>query len=41
MNKQNGNRPIDTENKWSVARWEVGLSEKGDGIKKYKLAVTK
>ena len=43
MNKQNRNRVIDAENKLMVARGEGGgrLGEKGEGIKKYKLVVTK
>ena len=42
MNKQIRNRLLDTENKLMIARWERvwGLSEKGEGIKKYKLIVT-
>ena len=42
MNKQNRNRLIDTENKLVVAdrRGLGGLGEKGEGIKKYNLAVT-
>ena len=42
MNKQNGNRLIDTENRLKVAREEVigGLGEKGEGIEKYRLVVT-
>ena len=43
MNKQNRNRLIDTENRLMVARGEGhrGLDEKGEGIEKYKLVVTK
>ena len=43
MNKQNRNRFIDIENKLRVANWAGlgGLGEKGEGIKKYKLVVTK
>ena len=42
MNKQNRNRLIDIGNKWMVARCKVswGMSEKGEGIKKYILVVT-
>ena len=43
INKQNGNRVIDAENRLMVARGERfgGLGEKGEGIKKYKLVVIK
>ena len=43
MNKQNRNRLTDIENFQTVARWagSQGLGEKGEGIKKYKLVVTK
>ena len=43
INKQNRNKLTDTENILMIARWERigGLGEKGEGIKKYKLAVTK
>ena len=43
MNKQNRNSLIDTENKLIISRWEGnwGLGEKCEGIKKYKLVVTK
>ena len=43
MNKQNRNRLIDTENRLMDARWEGGgkLGAKAEGIKKYKLVVTK
>ena len=42
MNRQNRNRLIDTENSVMVARgeWGWGVGERGEGIKKYKLAVT-
>ena len=42
-NKQKRNRFMDTENKLMVTRWEEigGLGEKGEGINKYKLVVTK
>ena len=41
INKWDGNRLIDTENKLMVARREGvgGMGEKGAGIKKYKLVV--
>ena len=43
MNKQNRNRLIDTENKLMATRWEggKGVGERGEGIKKYKLVITK
>ena len=43
MNKQNRNRPIDTENRLIVARREGtgGLGEKHEGIEKHKMVVTK
>ena len=43
INKQNRNRLIDAENKLRVAWWEEvrGLGEKDEGIKKYKLVLTK
>ena len=43
MNKEKRNRLIDIENKQVVSRWEGfgKLDEKDEGIKKYKLAVTK
>ena len=43
MNKENRKKLTGTENELGVARWEgVGrLSEKDEGIKKYKLVVTK
>ena len=43
INTQNRNRLKDTENKLMVVGWEEGwgLGEKGAGVKKYKLAVTK
>ena len=40
MNKQNRNRPTDTENILMIAR-RRGMGEKGEGNKKYKLVVTK
>ena len=43
MNKQNRNTLIDTENRLLVVRGRDvgGLGEKGEGIEKYKLVVTK
>lgn len=43
MNKQNGNKIIDTENIWRVTRWERGwgLVDKGEGVQKYKLTAMK
>ena len=43
MNKQNRNKVIGTENKLMIFKWVGGgkLGEKCEGIKKYKLAVTK
>ena len=42
MNKPNINRITDTENILTIATLERGLgkTEKGEGIKKYKLIVT-
>lgn len=42
MNKLNRKKLIDTENMLVVAGWEGswGMGEKGEGIQKYKLAVT-
>ena len=42
MNKQNGSRFIDTENRQLPDRRDVvGLGEKGEGIEKYRLVVIK
>ena len=43
INKQNRNSLMDTENILMIARWELveGLDEKGEGIEKYRLVVTK
>ena len=42
INKQNGNRLIDTEDGLMAARWDGvgGLGVKGEGIEKYRLVVT-
>ena len=42
MNKKNRNKLMDTESILTVARGVEGgwMSEKGEGIKKYKLVVT-
>ena len=43
VHRQNRNKPMDTENRLKVADWRRcgGLGEKGEGIKKHKLVVTK
>lgn len=43
QNKRNRNRLTDKENRWKVARGEgiAGLGERNEGIRKYRLAVTK
>lgn len=42
MNKQNGNKVVDTETKWTAARRRHirGLAEEGEGTGKYKPPVT-